>query len=848
MSDDPPVDRSTQDNNTHAPNDDAVNENDHDDDDKMQIVDDDGPSPPPPRYEDALNDHSSASPEGTQPVDYSHDAMAMEDERALALEEQRLQKELEDLQAMLEVRNKELRQVENKRKREEREVQKLLKHINNVEILKKKTPVPSFKIKHPRGVVGLQNLGNTCFMNSALQCLAKSPGIRDYFLTEQYKSDINTTNRLGTGGELVTEFAEFLKQTFKGEYADLSPRCMKFIVGKFCSQFEDYNQQDSAEFIQYVLDGLHEDLNRVIEKPLTDPVEANGRPDDEVAQEAWDVHLKRNDSIFVDKFQGQMRSTLVCPKCRHASSTFDPFFSLSLPVPIPTRFRKFTVVHVPLSKEKPMTVHGIVVNEATSVRGLRKKISETFDLPENDFVIADVAKDNAILQFFYNKQSQRDIHDHDRLYVYEFPDFTSHTDTGKQIHETYLRSEIQNGLLPFARVEVHAPNHKGALYSFAIPFLQDGQNKNRDMYKLCLRGLSRFQIGEVDENDIPFQLLLQIHGKGTEVMPQDDGLAIRVVSPPPFRYGKVLADCQLILLHLNENYSKIWNSEELDHKFDLITQDESFKVEMPLEKPKTLYECLDMFSTEEKLDIKCPKCGEQVESRKKTDVWRLPETLIIQLNRFQYQGYTRTKLSHPIDFPVYNLDMSEYTSNSKNLHKYYDLYAVSNHYGTLASGHYTSFAKTVDEKSGEEKWHKYDDMIVTEVDESDVEKEIVTSAGYVLFYQAKKEKTPPPQTFSQPKITISILSDDTFKMSVSDTTTFGELRNFIFERIGWESQKYRLIFATKDIDVSDDKTLKEFGIGAGSSVHLIQKTPNKNTATQQMYLENAEVLPLTHQQ
>ena len=67
--------------------------------------------------------------------------------------------------------------------------------------------------------------------------------------------------------------------------------------------------------MSYLLDGLHEDLNRVRNKLLTAPVELEGRPDQEVAEESWRVYRLRNDSYFVDHFQGQFKSTLVCPDC-----------------------------------------------------------------------------------------------------------------------------------------------------------------------------------------------------------------------------------------------------------------------------------------------------------------------------------------------------------------------------------------------------------------------------------------------------------------------------------------------------------------------------------------------------
>ncbi|VDO81858.1 unnamed protein product [Onchocerca flexuosa] len=96
----------------------------------------------------------------------------------------------------------------------------------------------------------------------------------------------------------------------------------------------------------FVLDGLHEDLNRVRVKPTTNTIEAEGRPDIEVSREAWRNHLLRNDSIFVDLFHGQLKSRLQCPKCNQISITFDPFAYLA--VPFPKEKRSSTLYFWPL--------------------------------------------------------------------------------------------------------------------------------------------------------------------------------------------------------------------------------------------------------------------------------------------------------------------------------------------------------------------------------------------------------------------------------------------------------------------------------------------------------------------
>ena len=65
----------------------------------------------------------------------------------------------------------------------------------------------------------------------------------------------------------------------------------------------------------FLLDGLHEDLNRIKKKPYVEVKDGSGRPDAQVAAESWQNYLKRNSSIIVDIFHGLLKSTLVCPDC-----------------------------------------------------------------------------------------------------------------------------------------------------------------------------------------------------------------------------------------------------------------------------------------------------------------------------------------------------------------------------------------------------------------------------------------------------------------------------------------------------------------------------------------------------
>ncbi|VDK23800.1 unnamed protein product [Anisakis simplex] len=124
-----------------------------------------------------------------------------------------------------------------------------------------------------------------------------------------------------------------MKQMWSGMNGAIEPTKIKELVAEKAPQFANFAQHDAHEFLSFLIDGLHEDLNRVKTKPYTSTVEANGRADIEVSNEAWKNYLLRNDSLFVDLFHGQLKSRLQCPQCHQVSITFDPFLYLAVPFP-----------------------------------------------------------------------------------------------------------------------------------------------------------------------------------------------------------------------------------------------------------------------------------------------------------------------------------------------------------------------------------------------------------------------------------------------------------------------------------------------------------------------------------
>uniref|UniRef100_A0A8C2AFK3 ubiquitinyl hydrolase 1 n=1 Tax=Cyprinus carpio TaxID=7962 RepID=A0A8C2AFK3_CYPCA len=267
------------------------------------------------------------------------------------------------------------------------------------------------------GFTGLVNLGNTCFMNSVIQSLSNTRELRDYFHDRGFESEINCSNPLGTGGRLAISFAVLLRALWKGTHHAFQPSKLKAIVASKASQFTGYAQHDAQEFMAFLLDGLHEDLNRIQNKPYTETVDSDGRQDEVVAEEAWQRHKMRNDSFIVDLFQGQYKSKLVCPVCSKVSITFDPF--LYLPVPLPQKQKVLTVFY--FAKEphkKPVKFLVSVSKENSSTAEVLESISHSVRIKPENLWLAEVVK-NRFNRIFSPPQSLDTVSPSDLLFCFE---------------------------------------------------------------------------------------------------------------------------------------------------------------------------------------------------------------------------------------------------------------------------------------------------------------------------------------------------------------------------------------------------------------------------------------------
>ncbi|KAF9587086.1 hypothetical protein IFM89_039694 [Coptis chinensis] len=598
------------------------------------------------------------------------------------------------------------------------------------------------------GLAGLQNLGNTCFMNSAIQCLVHTPPLVEYFL-DDYSEEINKQNPIGMQGQLAISFGDLLRNLWSPGRAPIAPRGFKAKLARFAPQFSGYNQHDSHELLAFLLDGLHEDLNRVKSKPYIEMKDANERPDEEVANECWEIHQARNDSVIVDVCQGQYKSTLVCPVCSKVSVTFDPFMYLSLPLPsTATRSMTITVFYgdgsgLPMPYTVTILKHGCN-------KDLLQALGTACCLNTDETLLLAEVYEHKIYQYLENPlEPLSSIKDYEHIVAYRLHKEQEgsiklviiHRSKEKKLLGTPLvtclaegpqtTADVQNAvhkvLNPLLKTKACHPSN------WAHTSMEDGSASRTNADGAVDNGISEFGLGTDSVDKMELDQLFNGVASFNLSLTDEKGLSCSLMEDD-FLFQPM--DRLTVLLDWSDREHDVYDLSYLEDLPDVHKTGSTAK--KTRQEAISLFSCLEAFLKEEPLGPDdmwyCPTCKEHRQAIKKLDLWRLPEILVVHLKRFSYSRYLKNKLDTFVNFPTCDLNLEKYVKSKAAAagSHVYKLYAISNHYGGLGGGHYSAYAKLIEEN----RWYHFDDSYVSPISEE----EIKTSAAYVLFYQRVQEK------------------------------------------------------------------------------------------------------------
>lgn len=579
-------------------------------------------------------------------------------------------------------------------------------------------PLDSISIKK-QGLVGLQNLGNTCFMNAAIQCLSHTNELTEILLNSKFSEIINKKNPLGTNGKLLLAYAELLQVLWKGNNSSTAPWKMKRTISAFAPQFVGYHQHDAQELLGFLLDRFHEDLNQVKVKPYFETSDTQFSNDEEMAKESWKRHILRNQSLIVDLMHGLYKSTVLCPNCNKTSITFDPFDSITLPLP-QGQEKRLNFYYIFYQSEKSPFSMAVEYTQSHSIDHVKKEIIEKLSTTESSFIFASILNDQ--IKGFIKSKKPLDTLKNFTVFAYELKNLENPEtiELRVAIEKGKTRSTSYSRIINISQNSNFKDLHYEVFEKFKRHFNKLPSNSNTiEIYEQFLEHPAYF-INFVADKDLICQFCHDKNCKGC---------------PVPYSNKKLknLFTGQRLILEI------LWTSNHATQGVNIsdlnrCTEHESVSQILNKSKniPVKLEDCFELFSVPEKLEKVnawyCSNCKAHVLATKKLEIFKVPSILIIHIKRFKVYGNSKEKLYNPVEFPLTELDVRKWVIGGNDV-KLYDLYAVCNHFGNLSGGHYTArcYSKL------NSRWFDFkDSQVVMSTDENNA------SSAYVLFYRARQ--------------------------------------------------------------------------------------------------------------
>ena len=635
------------------------------------------------------------------------------------------------------------------------------------------------------GKVGLGNMGNTCYMNSALQCLSNTEDLTKYFLFGSFKSEINNGSSLSSKGVISESYSDLIGTLWTTSRAFIVPKKFRINFCKKTRLFLNSDEQDSQEFLLALLDNLHEDLNRITNKKYLEMEEQRkGESDEEASKRWWNYHISRDNSIIVDLFQGQYKSTIRCLECKRTSVSYDTYMSIGLP--IPTRNTQIQIKL--LTQNLDFIDLNIKLDDDIQIKDIIKKATSFLD--KNRY------KEYLTNQRKYNKENIKEDKDvevpinilYNNIEIIEFNDNFKMMNIYKTAFENInnnikSKDNIKQPLfdnLKLSNLYKNNFNTEIILFEKSINF-NSNNNINIYIYPITMKKsegiLSStkdiilsypiiFSI-KMDKSLEELQSLIYEKFKPFLMLDKDKKKDLIEICFPHFikNWGKfkfidnICPICQkkydskkyCLLSNKKVLISDLIKKQTQQRPLILFAKSQNYKkyIEfykgIPLFNGKStaniktsrnslnIYDAFDLFNKEEYLEGDnqwyCNKCKKHCNAAKKIEIYKTPLYLIVQLKRFKHRNNIMrfilgNKNTTYIDYKEV-LNLREFVVGPDKDKSIYNLYGITIHREFMNGGHYYAFCKN------KGIWITFDDEKLTYCDNP------VSKDAYLLFYKRK---------------------------------------------------------------------------------------------------------------
>uniref|UniRef100_A0A8C8RFJ5 Ubiquitin carboxyl-terminal hydrolase n=1 Tax=Pelusios castaneus TaxID=367368 RepID=A0A8C8RFJ5_9SAUR len=530
-----------------------------------------------------------------------------------------------------------------------------------------------------RGLTGLKNIGNTCYMNAALQALSNCPPLTQFFL------DCGGLARTDKKPAICKNYLKLMTELWhKSRPGSVVPTNLFQGIKTINPMFRGYSQQDAQEFLRCLMDLLHEELKEpVMEIEDTHSTNIDDNMEEDKSQSDLDFQSCESCGSS-DKAENETGSRLLSEEYIEATMLIQDD-------------ENHSITSKDCQKEKTSCNK---LNRASSMENLKKDTNSASETTE-----------------FLHNQGTVKVQIHSRI-----------SDYINDVHMTDLSAPQSPPSSEGVNVRLATISPKsGSLWPGLasahkkVPIVSSPKKKKHKKYRSVISDIfdgtiiSSVQCLTCDRVSVTLEtfqdLSLPIPGK--EDLAKLHSASHQTSLVKAGSCGEAYAPQGWIAFFVEYFKSWFWGPTV------------------------TLQDCLAAFFARDELKgdnmYSCEKCKKLRNGVKFCKVQKFPEILCIHLKRFRHELMFSTKIGTHVSFPLEGLDLQPFLAKDSPAQIVtYDLLSVICHHGTASSGHYIAYCRN----NLNNLWYEFDDQSVTEVSESTVQ----NAEAYVLFYRKSSEE------------------------------------------------------------------------------------------------------------